>query len=190
MSLTLITPPAEEPITLALARAQCSIDGTDHDALLEVYITSARQQCEQELGRKLITQTVEQRLDAFPCGGIRLDGVPAQSIASVKYDDADGVEQTLAGSAYLLDAAAYPGGWLMPAAGTSWPATADTINCVRIRYVCGFGAAADVPGPIRAWLLLAIAAHRQYSSPIDEQGRASALPNRFQERLLDPWRVY
>ena len=66
MSLVIITPPATEPITLTEAKAQCRVDGTAEDALLTIYIQAAREQCERLIGRKLITQTVEQRLDAFP----------------------------------------------------------------------------------------------------------------------------
>lgn len=192
MSLITITPPAEEPISLALARLQCRVDGNEVDDLLTLYIAAAREECEKRTGRLLITRTVEQRLDAFPCGGaaIRLEGLPAGSIVSVKYDDANGTEQTLANDAYLLDAAAYPGGWLLPAAGSSWPATAPTVNCVRIRYQAGYGAAAQVPPSIRKWLLLAIGAAHENPSPITESSRAAALPERFHERLLDPFIVY
>lgn len=192
MSLITITPPAEEPIGLALARLQCKVDGTDVDDLLSIYIASAREECEKRTGRLLISRTVEQLLDAFPCGGaaIRLEGLPAASIVSVKYDDANGAEQTLDSSAYLLDAAAYPNGWLLPAAGTSWPATASTVNCVRIRYLAGYGAAADVPPSIKKWLLLAIGAAHDNPSGLVEAGRMQALPERFQERLLDPFIVY
>lgn len=190
MSIVIITPPATEPITLTEAKAQCRVDGTAEDALLTLYIQSAREQCEKLIGRKLITQTVEQRLDAFPDVEIQLDAVPVVSITSVKYDDAAGVEQTLSGSAYVLDAAAYPGGWLQPAADTEWPVTIDYTNCVRIRYVAGFGAASDVPGPIKAWLLLTVAALFEQRSAISDNGRAAVLPNRFLDGLLDPWRVY
>lgn len=190
MSLVIITPPATEPITLTEAKAQCRVDGTAEDALLTIYIQSAREQCEQRIGRKLITQTVEQRLDAFPDGEIQLEAVPVVSITSVKYDDGDGVEQTLAGSAYVLDSAAYPGGWLQPAVDTEWPLTIDYTNCVRVRYVAGFGAASDVPAPIKAWLLVTVAAMYEQRAAVDASGRASALPERFADRLLDAWKVW
>lgn len=190
MSLVIITPPATEPITLTEAKAQCRIDGTAEDALMTIYIQAAREQCERLIGRKLITQTVEQRLDAFPDGEIQLEAVPVVSITSVKYDDGDGVEQTLAGSAYALDSAAYPGGWLQPAVDTEWPLTIDYTNCVRIRYVAGFGAASDVPAPIKAWLLVTVAAMYEQRAAVDASGRASALPERFADRLLDAWKVW
>ena len=69
MSLTLITPAAAEPITLAEARAQCRIDGTDEDALLTIAIAAARSRAEHETGRRVAGP------GAPPAAG--KDGVPA-----------------------------------------------------------------------------------------------------------------
>lgn len=187
MPIVVITPPATEPISLDEARAQVGVDGSAHDTLLTLYIATARQWCEDIIGRRLITQTVEQRLDAFPAGKIALDGVPAQAITSVKYDDPAGTEQTLAPEAYSLDAAAYPGGWLLPAAGTVWPATAARTNAVRIRYTVGYGNAAAVPAPLRAWMLLQIAA--LFEQRAAQRGGSALVENAMSPRLLDAWRV-
>lgn len=192
MSLTLITPPAVEPISLDELRQQVQLgDDTSQDTLLTIYITAARQQAEQTMSRPLISQVWEQRLDAFPAAEMDLGQPSVLSITSVSYTDTTGAEQLLDASAYLLDAAAYPGGWLLPAAGTSWPATAAQVNAVRVRYTCGFGPAAeDVPAPIRAWLLLTAAALFAQREALDVSGKVAALPDRFVDRLLDPWRVY
>lgn len=190
MSITLITAPEAEPISLAEAKAQCSVDSSDWDTLLTLYIQAARQKAEGELQRALITQTWEQRLDAFPDAEVMLEKPGVLSIVSVKYLDTSGVEQTLAPSAYALDAAASPG-WLYPADGTTWPTTDDVINAVRIQYTAGFGpAAADVPAPIRAWMLLTIGYLFAQREAIDATGKAAAIPSRFVDSLLDPWRVY
>lgn len=190
MSIVTITAAAEEPISLAEARAQCRC-GSDEDALLTIYVKAARRLCETITGRRLITQTVEERLDAFPEGDleIRLSATPVQSITSVKYD-LNEVEQTMDGSSYTLDAAAYPGGWLLPAAGTEWPATDDTTNCVRVRYVVGFGAASAVPEDLKAWMLLTIAALFEQRAAVDASGQAAALPDRIVDSLLDEWKVW
>lgn len=190
MSIVTITAPAEEPISLAEARAQCRC-GSDEDALLTIYIKAARRLCENATGRRLITQTVEERLDAFPTGEaeIRLSATPVQSVTSVKYDLND-AEQTLSAAAYVLDAAAYPGGWLLPAADTEWPDTDDTANCVRVRYVAGFGAASAVPEDLKAWMLLTIGTLFEQRAGVDASGMATALPNRAADSLLDEWKVW
>ena len=117
-----------------------------------------REQAEHEIGGALITQTWERTLDAFPAAGgaLELGMPPVQSITSVKYLDAAGTEQTLVNTAYTLDAVAAPG-WVLPAAGTDWPATGDYANAVRVRFVAGFGAASSDPAAGKAWMLLHIA---------------------------------
>lgn len=190
MSIVTITAAAEEPISLAEARAQCRC-GSDEDALLTIYIKAARRMCEAKTGRRLVTQTVEERLDAFPPGEqeIRLSATPVQSITSIKYDLND-AEETMGGSDYTLDAAAYPGGWVLPAADTEWPDTDDTTNCVRVRYVAGFGAASAVPDDLKAWMLLTIGTLYEQRASVDASGMASALPNRAADSLLDEWKVW
>lgn len=190
MSLTLIAHPALEPITLAEARAQCRIDDSTEDALLAIYIQAARQHAEGLLFSALITQTWEQTLDAFPADEIKLIKPPVLGITSVAYTDANGDPATMAEGSYVLDAATGPG-WLFPASGTSWPSTAPVINAVRIRFTAGFGpAAADVPAPIRQWLLLTIAYLHAQRESHDVAGKVTAIPNRFVDSLLDPYRQY
>ena len=111
MSLTLITAPAIEPLTLADAKAHARVSVTDDDALITAFIQAARERCENMLGRALITQTWEKVLDQFPTA-IQLSWPPIQSIVSVKYIDANGAQQTLAPANYVLDNAAEPG-WLV-----------------------------------------------------------------------------
>jgi uncharacterized phiE125 gp8 family phage protein len=192
MSLTIISAAAAEPITLAEARAQCRIDGTDEDALLEIYIAAARGKAEHITGRRLITQTWRQTLDAFPASSdIRLEVPPVASIAQVQYVDTAGTLQTLAGSAYVLDAATGPAGWLLPADGTSWPSTDDVVNAVRIDIVAGYGAAGSaVPADLRAWLLLTVAYLYAQREAVDATGKSAEIPSRFVDALLDAHRVY
>lgn len=190
MALKLITAPALEPISLAEARAQCHIDGTDEDALLTIYIQSARQHAEGLIDSALITQTWEQTLDAFPTDEIKLGKPPVLSVTSVKYINTAGTEITLASNQYVLDSATSPG-WLLPADGYTWPDTNDVANAVRIQYATGFGPlAADVPAPIRSWMLLTIALLYAQREAADLGGKSTAIPSRFVDSLLDPFRQY
>lgn len=190
MALKLITPPAVTPVTLAEAKAQCRVDGTDEDTLLQTFIEAATAAAEHELGRKLITQTWEAVFDAFPAGAVELNAPRVQSITSVTYIAADNTTATLASSAYVLDAD-QPPGWVHPAAGYAWPATADAANAVRIRFVCGYGAAtADVPANVRQWILMHIATAYRNREAIAQGVSISELPNRYVDRLLDSERYY
>jgi len=158
MNLKLITAPAVEPVDLTLAKAHCRVTNSAEDTLLTHYIEAARLTVDGRagvLGRALITQTWELVLDCFPSEFIRLPLPPLQSVTSIKYLDPDGVEQTLDSARYLVDNASQPGGVVVDADG--WPATDDTANAVRIRFVAGYGAtAASVPAPIRSAILLTV----------------------------------
>jgi len=192
MGLIVITPPAAEPITVAEARAQCSIDGTEHDAVLALCIAGARAKCEGLTQKLLITRTVEQNLDAFPVvDELQLRGSPAVSIVSLTYTATSGAAQALDPTAYTLDATDPAAPWLLPAYGTTWPATRDSINAVRVRYIAGFGASgAAVPADIRIWLLMTTAYLFSQREAMDATGRVTDIPSRFVDCLLDPWRAY
>lgn len=193
MSLHLITAPAAEPLDLNEVKLHCRVTGTDDDTLLGTYIAAARAQAESITGRRLITQTWDQVLDAFPTGdgAIRLQVPPVQSISSVTYVDAAGATQTLSSAAYVLDADLTPG-WLLLAAGqTGWPDTDGNANAVRVRMVSGYGAAgSNVPANLRAWMLLTVGALYAQREALDLAGRATALPGRFWDGLLDEHIVY
>lgn len=191
-----ITPPAVEPITVAELRAFARIDPaiTSEDSMLPIWIGAAREQIEAECGRRLITQTLDMVLDAFPATGesIRLhpDLWQPQSVALISYLDAAGIVQTIDAADYVLDATTSPG-FVFPAADYAWPTdVADSANAIRLRVVCGYGdAAADIPYSIRARVMI------RANSLYENRGelttlRTDALPDRFVDRLLDPHRSY
>jgi uncharacterized phiE125 gp8 family phage protein len=187
MPVKLITAPATEPITLAEAKLHLRVDAsaTDEDALISALIVAARQDAEHETGRALITQTWELALDCF-LSEIRLQKPPIASIVSVKYIDTAGVLQTLASSAYLLDAHSEPGR-LTPAYGTCWPANRVQANAVMIQYTAGYADAASVPQTIKNWMLMRIATLYAHREEYVAGQTIAALP--FVDRLLDPYRI-
>lgn len=138
MTLKLIQQPAIEPVTLAEAKLGARIDGTEFDAVVPGFITTARRFAEQQLNRSIITQTWERVLDAFPGDEIELGWPAVQGIVSLSYVDTTGATVNLDPSLYVLDAETLPG-WVLPADGTSWPDTYDTVNAVRVRFLAGYG---------------------------------------------------
>ena len=190
MSLTLITAPALEPVSLAEAKLHLRVDGADEDALITSLIVAARRQAEHELGRALITQTWELTLDEFPAADIQLPMLSTLGIESVKYLDADGIEQTVAPADYALDAATTPG-WVLLAADASWPGTYAGANAVKVRFTAGYGpAAADVPANVVAYIKLQIGALYKHREAFAAGVQVAELPNRFTAALLDSERVY
>lgn len=189
MGLKLYAPPSVEPITLDQLKAQCRVDTTDDNAVLTLAIAAARAKAENYTGTAIISQIWEQTLDAFPEAEIELLKPPVTEITSVTYVDADGATQTLAGSAYALDASTFPG-WLLPAYDTSWPDTRDQANAVTIRYATGYADAASVPGDMRAWLLMTAAFIYAQREVMVLGGKVAEIPSRFCDSLLDPYRVF
>jgi len=184
--LTRIVDPAVLPLTLNEVKAQLRVTTNDQDDLITGYIMAATDFIEGEwgfLGRALVTQTWRLTLDGFPGsagfgsawwqagsyqfggsgGQIKIPLPPLQSIASIKYDDSNGNEQTVSQFSYFVDTASEPG-WVVPAGATTWPSTLSAINTVRIDFVAGYlpdsssppDLAANVPNNIKQAMLLMI----------------------------------
>jgi uncharacterized phiE125 gp8 family phage protein len=186
MRVRVLIPPAAEPVSLAEAKAHCCVDSADEDSHFLRLIIVARAAAEHETSRALVTQTLRLTLDAFPDGPIQLRRPPVQGITQVQYVDTAGVTQTLAGAAYSLDAVSEPA-WLLPAYGTTWPATRDQANAVSVDYVAGYGAADAVPEPIKQWMLLAIG---DMDDNRERSAEKPAVPHNFVAGLLDPFRLW
>lgn len=130
-----------EPITLAEARLFLRLDTSGDppthpdDALVTDMIAAARQDVEIATGQIIVDATKVDSFDDWP-DVIQLDGYPVKSITSVQYDDAAGVEQTLAPAAYRVDLNR-PRARITPAIGYAWPATLPAIGAIRVTYVCG-----------------------------------------------------
>jgi uncharacterized phiE125 gp8 family phage protein len=163
---------------------------TTDDPLLRMLITSARQAAETELHRYLITQTLDAYFDAFPDESpyeIRLP--PLASVTSITYVDTDGASQTLAANQYSVDAKTIPAR-ITPAYGVSWPSTREQNNAVTVRFVSGYGAAADVPQCIRNWMLMRIKTlYDTRDQIIVGPSGMVQIPPAFIDSLLDPERV-
>lgn len=188
MPPTIVTPPAEEPVSLAEARAQCRASEAD-DAFLTLAIRGARAKCEGILQRALVSRTVRQTADAFDDAGLRFDLEPVSQVTAVSYVAADGSTVNLASSAWQL-ATGGPYPLLLPAWGTTWPKARESADAVTFEYVTGYGNAAAVPADIRNWLLLTIGYLYVQREAFDTTGRMSEIPGRFYDGLLDPYRRY
>ena len=169
--LTLVTPPAVEPITLAEAKLHLRLESTIDDALVTSMVTAARRMCEAQIKVACVTSTWDLSLDAYPStlvapwtspyreiwvlgyrGAIAIPNPPLQSVTSLSYVDSAGVTRTLDPSAYQV----VPGtpGMVVPVYGTTWPSYRVQPGAVVLRYVAGYGLAAAVPEAIKAAMKL------------------------------------
>ena len=190
--LTLVTAPATDPITLAETKGWCRVDFDDDNQTLTNLIRTAVKRLDGPyglLGRALITQTWEQVLDAFPSGIIDVPLPPLQQVVSIKYDDENGDEQTLATSAYTVDTASDPG--RIEPSDDGWPATLDRIAAVRIRFIAGFGDdVTDLPEPLRTAIMMHVGhlfEHRE--SVMLGTGFITEVPHGYDDLIRD-YRVW
>lgn len=155
MGIKVITAAANQ-VALADLRLHLRLDATgspashSDDARIQAMLAAACQFAEHHTGRSVGEQTLELALDAFPTGPIELP-LGAASIVYVKYADTAGVVQTLDASAYVLDNYSHKH-WLLPATGTTWPATLDAALAVKVRYTTP----AAIPATVTQALLLMV----------------------------------
>ena len=196
MALRLITAPIVEPISLVEAKAHLRVDHDEEDDLITLLIMAARSYVDGKdgwLGRALVTQTWELVIDEFPAAEIKIPLPPLQEVISIKYDDSEGVEQTLATDQYFVDNVSEPG-WVVPV--TSWPTPIVGVNAVRIRYDCGYPGSNDspseladnVPSSIKAAMLLTIGSLYANRETVIVGNVAAKLPWGA-EQLLRDYRV-
>ncbi|OWQ91104.1 head-tail connector protein [Sphingopyxis witflariensis] len=95
--------PAVEPVSLADAKLQCRVIGTDEDDALDLYIASARAHAEAYCGAAFAERTLVARCDSFT-DLARLPFAPVNSVTTITYDDMTGVQQTLSATVYELRA--------------------------------------------------------------------------------------
>lgn len=189
MRTVLLTQAGVEPVSLDELKAHVQVEHDLDDALLTACQLAARVWVETHLRCALISQTFEGYLDCFPCGPIVLRHGALQSVDSVMYYDADGVEQTLDPSVYHVDTVRRPGR-LYLRHGESWPATEfGRPNAVRVQFVAGFGdSPEDVPAPIKAAIKL-LAGHMYAFREPEITGTVIARSGFAHEALLAPYRV-
>ena len=164
MTPVIVTPPSEEPLTLAEAKQHCRIETavTEDDALVEAYIGAAVDQMQRELDYYLAEQTWKQSFGSFDC--VRIWQRPVAEVVSVEYLDADSQTQTLDDAEYRLEAHAL--GSKLVRAGSSWPTVASRSDAVTVTYSLGV-AVGDIPPALKAALMLHVGflyANRESSS--------------------------
>jgi uncharacterized phiE125 gp8 family phage protein len=149
--------PATMPVSLAGAKAHLRVDHDDQDDLITAQIRAATAWLDGYagiLGRALITQTWRQDFAGF-ADRLTLPISPVIAIVSISYFDVSNVQQTLDAGVYDLFVDAR-GAYVTLRPGQSWPATFRRTDAVSVTFTAGYGAAADVPEPIRQALLLIV----------------------------------
>lgn len=183
----LVTGPTAEPVTLAEAKAHLRIEHALDDAYITSLIKAARYHAEDYCWRAFMRQTWEVILDGFPDSGVlELPRGQLNSITSVTYLDADGVEQTLPTTEYVADTFSERGRVRL-GYSKSWPTWRGQWDAVRVRYEVG-GDAAGVPAPVKQAVLLLVS--QMYENRTPDVVGTIVTPLTFAiESLLGPYRL-
>lgn len=153
MNLTVLIPPAEEPVSVATAKAHLRVDTTADDALIGVYLSAARERGEGLARRAFVTQSLRLVLDEFPASLIlTLPRPPLQSVEEITYLDSDGIEHAC--TDFTVDASSEPGRIIFH----SLPS--DKLlesGAVAIEFTAGYGDAAEMPAVFTLAILQTVA---------------------------------
>lgn len=182
-SLVRVTAPSASPISLAEAKAQMRVEGTDDDTIIQRLIDAAVAFVDVQgvLGRAMITQTWGEWIAPNP-STVMLSLGPVQSVSAIKYYDLDGALQT----ATLADFNVFgtPNRiTITPKTGKAWPITQTRDDAIKIEYVIGYGASsANVPQTVRHALLMLVA-HWYENRETTQEKQMQDLPYGFMEMI-------
>ncbi|MBA0014141.1 MAG: phage head-tail connector protein [Nitrosospira sp.] len=188
MPLQLITPPAEEPVSIIDAKLHLRVDFNEDDTLIASLISASRQAAETLTGCQFVTGRWKLVLDGFPRCVIALPKCPVQSVLTINYLDMNAVLQTMPASTYTVDTACEPAR-ITPVFGQFWPLALPQIGAVTVTFDAGYGAPSDVPEGIKSWIKLRVGSLYAYREEVavTSGGRIETLP--FMDGLLDPYKV-
>jgi uncharacterized phiE125 gp8 family phage protein len=190
--LSLKTAPAVRALDwLFEVKSHLHLDSDDERGRVDsILIPAAEQWTESATGRQLITATWTLSLETFPADGypIVLPKPPLQSVTSVKYYDAAGVQQTWAAAAnYIVIAPAGPKcgpGMIVPKADISYPYTYGPPYEIDVEFVAGYGdSPTAIPGLLKAGMLLLVAEQFERREEVTE-GQISRVPLNAQALIL------
>lgn len=178
MTMLTVTLPTPAAVTLAEAKLHMRVEVNDEDTLITNLISVATSMAEHELGRALVTQSMKVNLDRFPRGPIELFMPPVVSITSIQYEDENGATKTLDPINYQLVK-----DFQRPRiTASTWPVGSD----VEVIYQAGFGAIADVPAPIKQWILVHVSSMYENRESIGKPLATLPYVSRLIERYVVP----
>lgn len=174
-------------LTLDDVRAHLNLPASlGNDAYLASLVRAATKAAETYTGLSLLSQTVQDQHDGFPCGRtpIVLRLSPVTAITSIAYTDTAGDSQTWTNGEYVTDLVSSPAR-IAPGVDYFYPSTSTKIGSVQVTYTAGFGStAASVPQDIIHAVRMLVADYYENRGEAPREMRTSV------QALLAPYVVY
>ena len=139
MTMKLITPPVQMPITLSEAKAHLRLEAafTADDNYITVLINVATTYAESYCNRRLITQTWEKSFEKWTDVEIDIFG-QLQEIVQITWLDEDGLSDTLSTDDYIVTGIATDEGRIEFDDDADLSTDLYQVNPIQIRYIVGY----------------------------------------------------
>ncbi len=173
MTLTVITPPDGEALSLSAAKDYLRIGTDGEDALVTALIASARARLEAASGLALVTRTLKQTWEGWPSGvtrgGAWLGAGPVPALVSVNVVDAEDVAELVTGRFRVRCGRLELRPW------NALPLVPDGGRTEAV-FEAGYGAAGQVPEDlVLALKLLVLEAYRRGAAGSDLPEEVNAI---------------
>ena len=184
MTAYLLAGPAEEPVSVAEAKAFLRLDDGLEDGLVTTLIGAARMHVEGVTAKALLAQSWRVVLDDWPLDGVvRLPVTPFVAVTEITAYDAAGGAHTVPLAQFMSE----PDRLLLPANVAGMPALRERQG-IEIDYVAGFGTEPeDVPADLRQALLALVGYWFEHRDAVIVAGSGAVVPSGF-DRMVSVYR--
>lgn len=170
------TAPTVLPVTLTEVKDHLRITHDTQDDLLTIYLKAAIEEVEAHTGLTLAQTTFYGYTESIG-EEVEIKKYPLSSVASVKYYDSDGVQQTMNVANYRLDSISIPPKVIIE----DVPSVYYRSDAVTIEFTAGYS---SIPDGIKAAILLQVGYLYENSGDNPKQLMTAS------ERLLTNYRVF
>ncbi|MET3926185.1 head-tail connector protein [Devosia sp. 2618] len=186
MTSYLLAGPAEEPVSLAEAKAFLKVDDEAEDGLIMTLIGAARLHIEGVTGRALLAQSWRVVLDCWPESRVvKLPVMPFISVTAIAAYDEAGASHDVPLAQFLSE----PDRLLLPRTVVGTPLLRAQQG-IEIDYEAGFGTGPeDVPADIRQALLALVAYWFEHRDAVIVAGSGAVVPSGFDRMVAGYKRV-
>lgn len=156
--VTVSAPASEPPVSLAEAKAHLRVTWDDEDADIQAYLDAAIAVLDGPtgtLGRAMCAQSWQHVCAKPDCGKVWLTAQP-NALSSIHYLDPATETET---EGTIADFRVHTDGYrfaIVPKTGKAWPVTASRSDALKLVFTTGYGAASEVPKPIKQAILLLV----------------------------------